>query len=97
MTKKAITSAASTFTPVQISFHPYRWLCQNPFIKQLSEFYSAVLEEPVTPDRTLRLVHAQAAVCALFVCSTTHLIVTVLLTAWAGLAVYAAKNPRKPE
>lgn len=58
----------------------------------LSAIYSALLEEKITPQFTLKLIHAQVAVaCFLAFCGSSFLI-HLLLLAWAGLSVYRCRT-----
>ena len=92
MTKKATTLRLSTTFVPCVSLNLRRRLCESAAICRLSEIYSDLLEEKITPDRTLRLIHAQIAVFALLTCCNSSLLVLCALTAWAFGSIYAARR-----
>lgn len=92
MTKKTTSLRLSTTFVPSFSLNLRRRLCESAAICRLSEIYSDLLEEKITPDRTLRLIHAQIAVCALLMCCSSSIGVLCLLAAWAFGSIYAARR-----
>lgn len=63
-------------------------------IKRLADTYSRLLEEPVTPRRTLRLLHAQLAGLMLVFPVNFHPGVRFLFLMWMVLAIWQCRNPK---
>lgn len=62
------------------------------FVKALAAIYSGLLEETVSPRRTLHLLHAQVACLILVFPAALPLLVRVLLFVWAVLAVRGCRK-----
>ena len=90
MAKKAMTlqfSVQDFARSIQLAsrlenLRPVRWL---------SGLYSKLLEEHVSPRRTLRLVHAQVGLAALLILGGSSVVMAALLTAWTCLAMWQCK------
>ncbi len=67
-------------------------LTNNRAIISLARIYSALLEENVSPARTLRLVHAQIACIAALLPAEMPILLHLALLAWAGMAVYGCRK-----
>ena len=53
----------------------------------LTEWFSQMMEERITPQQTLRLIHAQLAFAALVLFGSASPATSLLLFAWFGLSV----------
>ena len=61
-------------------------------LKRLSNLYSRLLEETITPQRTLRLLHAQISATLWLLLGGTSLTAATLLTAWTCLSIWQCKK-----
>lgn len=61
----------------------------------LSRLYSRLMQEPVSADLALRLVHAQVACMALLGCVADNLLLTLFLLLWAAWAVNRCRKAIK--
>lgn len=78
-------------TPSAVRFNLVARIESCVWLQRLASVYSALLEEKISPRRTLRLLHAQAALfCAVAPASMPLGLRTVLL-AWAGVAVWQCR------
>lgn len=62
-----------------------------PVVK-LSSLYSKLLEEPVSPRRTLRFVNAQLAAFMLLCAESTSTLGIIVLAAWTVAAIYGCRK-----
>lgn len=62
------------------------------FVKALAAIYSTLLEETVSPRRTLHFIHAQLACIMLVLPIACPLLVHALLFVWAVLAVRGCRK-----
>ncbi len=58
----------------------------------LAELYGAILGEKTSPLKAVKLTNAQAATASLIIFGGMSPLVTGLLLAWLGLAVYQCKD-----
>lgn len=61
-------------------------------VKQLADLYSRLLEEPVSPRRTLKFLHAQVAVLALIFPMSFPFGPRLIFLVWAALAVWQCRK-----
>lgn len=61
-------------------------------IVRLAALYSALLEEPVSPIRTLRILNAQLALFVLCLTANASIVVTAICLVWFALSIYACKK-----
>ncbi|MBO5698545.1 MAG: hypothetical protein J6R79_00860 [Bacteroidaceae bacterium] len=57
-------------------------------LSTLQELYSSILEEELTINQTLRLVHVQVAALLMLILSSMGLAVTVLCVAWFAFSLW---------
>lgn len=84
---KMNTSTAHTLTATT----PFS-LTNSRAIISLTRIYSALLEENVSPARTLCLLHAQIACIAAVLPVGMPILLHLALLAWAGMAVYGCRK-----
>lgn len=70
---------------------PIDRLAALSFVVSLASIYSGLLEETITPRRTLALIHAQVAVIAAMLPINLPIMMHVVLVAWAIAACFSAK------
>lgn len=90
MTKKELTLNAAA--PARRTLHLSQRIENSRILLRLAALYSRLLEEPVTPRRTLRLLHAQLAALTLLMMGTPSLLLGMLLLAWTALAVWQCRK-----
>ena len=59
----------------------------SSLMNRTTEWFSQMLEERISPQQTLRLIHAQLAFAALVLFGGASAATSVLLFAWFGLSV----------
>lgn len=91
MTKKQLLTApacgnttSSASSNVNIS--------STSLLQRLASLYTTLLEEPVSPRRALRFVHAQLAAVALFLPIDMPELARLLCLAWFALACMQCKS-----
>ena len=77
-----------------ISFNLNRYLTRSVPIMWLSRFYSKIMEERISPEYTLRLLHAQFAAFVLLSSVCTHFLLSFVLFIWT---LWAVLNCRRKE
>lgn len=99
--KKELTFNASSFFTgnTQLRFSPkstFRYFAgiveNSAMVNKLATLYSKLLEEPVSPRRTLHFVNAQVAAFLLLSACNASAVTLSLLTIWAGAAIYGCRN-----
>ncbi|MGN0233899.1 MAG: hypothetical protein ACI4B5_05705 [Bacteroidaceae bacterium] len=57
-----------------------------------AEVLSKILDEKISPLKTIKVLNAQAAIASLMIFGGISPLVATILLAWVGLAVYQCKN-----
>lgn len=65
---------------------------QKELSRQLAAFYSAMIEEQVTPEKAVRIANAQAAFIAMLLCSTGSLLYSAACAAWFAIALLKCRQ-----
>lgn len=107
MTKKQLLTAPALPTPCNANATPFNAngtpcvtstsstlverLAATSAVRRLADLYSHLLEETVSPRRTLHLVHAQVAALALFFPIDMPASARLLCLAWFGIACLQCK------
>ena len=65
----------------------WRAFLTSTLMNRTTEWFSRMLEEQITPQQTLRLIHAQLAFAALVLFGGASPAASVLLFAWFALSV----------
>jgi hypothetical protein len=80
-----------TFAPeICTSFSLKQYLCTCTAVTTLAGIYSDLLEEKVSPWRTLHFVHAQMAIFSLILFGGASVLGTLLLLVWTLFAFLSA-------
>jgi len=90
MAKKEVTLKMTFAQTANTSFSLKQYLCKCAPVKGLAGIYSELLEERVSPERTLHYVHAQVAIFALILFGGASISATLLLTTWSIYAILCA-------
>lgn len=86
MIKKDLTLDRAAM-PATSRFAPTEWLTRTKAVRSLARLYSLLLEEDITPTRTLHLLHAQIAAIAAICPAGMPTILRLLCLVWAGIAI----------
>lgn len=91
-----VNDAESTvqFRPLSAVRHLSARLAALACIRRLARLYSRLLEEPVSPRRTLRLLHVQLAGLLLVLPADLHPGFRLLFLAWLMLAARSCRSDR---
>lgn len=85
MTKKDLVLERPAL--LSLRFRPQALLARTRAARALARLYGLLLEEPVTPARALRLLHAQAAAVAAVCPAGMPAALRLTCLAWAWMAV----------
>lgn len=91
MIKKDITLDHSALAAVPHAL-PVEFLARTKAIRSLARLYSLLLEEPITPVRTLRLLHAQIAAIAAICPAEMPVAIRLTCFAWAAMAICGCRK-----